>query len=186
HRTARGYRRAVRAWVERLHRHGLAVILDLHWSGPDGVPAEGQRAMADERSVAFWASVASRFRTDPAVMFDVFNEPYSRWNCDAPACWDAEVAPVAAQVPVVATEIGDDGCRAGHVARFIDWADRHGVGYLAWEWVLPDGRYSCHGGTAYSLIADTRGTPRPPVGTTVALDLGRLAFSAPTAWLAAR
>ena len=276
HRTARGYRRAVRAWVERLHRHGLAVILDLHWSGPDGVPAEGQRAMADERSVAFWASVASRFRTDPAVMFDVFNEPYSRWNgdapafdltwgcwsrggcraptandtsplnrrtytvvgmqalvdairgagarqpillagrdyandltgwlanrpaddqlvaslhsypgqgCDAPACWDAEVAPVAAQVPVVATEIGQDGCRAGHVARFIDWADRHGVGYLAWEWVLPDGRYSCHGGTAYSLIADTRGTPRPPAGTTVARDLGRLAFSAPTAWLAAR
>src|SRR5437867_5617622 len=93
HRTARGYRRAVHAWVEILHRHGLAVILDLHWSGPGGVRADGQRAMADARSVAFWASVATRFRADPAVMFDAFNEPYSRWDGDVLAfdltwaCW---------------------------------------------------------------------------------------------------
>ncbi|HEY3022001.1 MAG TPA: cellulase family glycosylhydrolase [Solirubrobacteraceae bacterium] len=275
HRTPQGYRRAVRAWVERLHRHGLAVILDLHWSGPDGVRADGQRAMADDRSVAFWASVAGRFRGDPAVMFDVFNEPYSRWDgdvlafdltwgcwsrggcrapaandaraltlrtyavagmqaivdairgagarqpillagrnyandlggwlvsrplddqlvasvhsypgqgCDTAACWDAEVAPVAAQVPVVATEIGQDGCRGGHVARFMDWADRHRVGYLAWEWVLPDTRFSCRGGTAYSLIADTRGTPRQPVGTTLRRHLGRLAVGASTEGVAA-
>src|SRR5213076_513437 len=49
-RTAAGYRQAVQDWVTLLHQHGLAVILDLHWSGPDGVGAEGQRAMADDRS----------------------------------------------------------------------------------------------------------------------------------------
>src|SRR5439155_23835816 len=45
---------------------------------------------------------------------------YPGQGCDTAACWDAQVARVAAQVPVVATEIGQDGCRAGHAARFMD------------------------------------------------------------------
>ena len=49
---------------------------------------------------------------------------------------------------------------------------------------VPDGRFSCRGGSAYSLIADTSGTPRRPLGTTFARHLERLAFGAPTAWLA--
>ena len=31
-----GYRKAVRKWVSMLHRWGMAVVLDLHWSGPRG------------------------------------------------------------------------------------------------------------------------------------------------------
>src|SRR5436309_1587352 len=91
--TVAGYRAAVKRWVALLHRHGLAVVLDLHWSGPDGVPADGQRAMADARSDDFWASVASAFRADRAVMFDLFNEPAPRWKGDVLAfdltwhCW---------------------------------------------------------------------------------------------------
>ena len=45
-----GYRSAVRSWVSTLNRAGLAVILDLHWSAPPGVGAEGQRALPDQRS----------------------------------------------------------------------------------------------------------------------------------------
>ena len=63
--TFAGYRAAVQDWVAKLHAAGLAVILDLHWSGPDGVPAEGQRAMADDRSDDFWTSVAATLNGRP-------------------------------------------------------------------------------------------------------------------------
>ena len=44
-----GYRAAVRRWVTTLHRAGLAVVLDLHWSGPAGVVADGLRALPDDQ-----------------------------------------------------------------------------------------------------------------------------------------
>src|SRR3954452_4755177 len=94
--TVAGYRAAVQQWVQTLNAAGLAVILDLHWSSPAGVPAEGQRAMPDDRSDDFWMSVATTFKDDRAVMFDVFNEPYSRTpNFDLTwACWRDGGGPV--------------------------------------------------------------------------------------------
>jgi len=76
--TATGYRDAVADWVGKLHAAGLVVILDLHWSGPNGVAADGQRMMGDDRSPAFWSSVAARFKDDRSVLFDAFNEPFSQ------------------------------------------------------------------------------------------------------------
>jgi hypothetical protein len=38
--------------------------------------------MPDEHSLAFWTSVASMFASNPAVLFDAFNEPHSvSWSC---------------------------------------------------------------------------------------------------------
>lgn len=93
--TSSGYRDAVEAFVDDLTDAGLAVILDLHWTGQDGTVADGLRPMADERSDDFWASVADRFKTNDAVIFDLFNEPHSRWDPAAHdwaflhtwACW---------------------------------------------------------------------------------------------------
>ena len=59
---ASGYRAAVKRWVSELHKADLAVVLDLHWSGPAGVVSDGQRAMPDDRSDDFWSSVARRSR----------------------------------------------------------------------------------------------------------------------------
>ena len=36
--------------------------------------------MPDSESLAFWRSVGEEFRDNPSVMFDAFNEPYSRYN----------------------------------------------------------------------------------------------------------
>jgi endoglucanase len=77
-----GYRAAVASWVTILHNAGMVVILDLQWSGPDGVVADGLHAMPDDRSDDFWVSVASAFKDDPSVIFDAFNEPYSRYDGD--------------------------------------------------------------------------------------------------------
>lgn len=75
--TQAGYKQAVESYVADLHAHGLYAILDLHWSAPGSMVASGQQPMPDSHSGAFWSSVASTFKGDPAVVFDVFNEPYS-------------------------------------------------------------------------------------------------------------
>jgi endoglucanase len=85
--TAAGYQAAVAAWVNILNAHGIVVILDLHWSAPIGQRATGQWPMADSNSTAFWNSVASTYKSNPSIIFDAFNEPYSTgaftltWNC---------------------------------------------------------------------------------------------------------
>ncbi len=75
--TQAGYQQAIESWVADLNAAGLYVILDLHWSAPGTLDADGQRPMPDDHSVAFWTSVASTFKDNPAVVFDAFNEPYS-------------------------------------------------------------------------------------------------------------
>jgi hypothetical protein len=264
--TAAGYRDAVAAWVATLHDAGIVAVLDLHWSGPDGVPAEGQRMMADDRSPAFWSSVAARFKDDHAVIFDAFNEPYSRFfdggktfeltwacwrdggclapqvndatddngktfpivgmqalvsairaagakqpimlggldyandlrqwlasrpaddqlvasfhnyesqRCHTVACWDAEIAPVAAQVPVVTGEFAESDCTDKHVTSYMDWADGRGVGYLMWQWVvLQPNEYANPPCASFVIISDVSGTPAAPNGTALKAHLAQLA-----------
>lgn len=79
----RRYRAAVAAFVERLNAAGAIVILDLHWSAPGGVLADAQRRAPDaSHAIDFWRSVASRFRANESVIFDLFNEPlHVGWSC---------------------------------------------------------------------------------------------------------
>jgi hypothetical protein len=86
--SGRAYRAAIRAYVARLHKAGFVVILDLHWNAPGSEPARSQQPMADQdHSPAFWTSVARAFRTDPAVVFDLYNEPHGiSWQCWRDGC----------------------------------------------------------------------------------------------------
>jgi endoglucanase len=75
--TASGYRQAVESYVGALNAQGLYAILDLHWTAPGTQVAEEQQPMPDsDHSPAFWQSVATTFKSDPAVVFDLFNEPF--------------------------------------------------------------------------------------------------------------
>jgi endoglucanase len=82
------YRRIVERYVRALNRAGLYVILDLHWAGAGDVKADGQTPMADAlHAPAFWRSVASTFKRDHALVFDLFNEPYGiSWSCWLHGC----------------------------------------------------------------------------------------------------
>jgi endoglucanase len=71
------------AWAEMA---GMDVILDLHWSD-QGVlgscpPSAGcQQLMPDTNSQTFWSQVATHFRFDGRVMFELYNEPHDvDWN----------------------------------------------------------------------------------------------------------
>ena len=100
--TQNGYQHAVESYVADLNAHGLYAILDLHWTAPGDQVAAEQQPMPDyDHSPAFWQSVASTFKDNPAVVFDVFNEPYdptdpsSGTDQDAQdqvtwKCWDTE------------------------------------------------------------------------------------------------
>lgn len=76
--TAAELQANVQRTVQKANAAGLYVILDLHWTAPNsfGCP-QGQGAMPDaDNSVAFWQSVASVFKDNPAVIFELFNEPF--------------------------------------------------------------------------------------------------------------
>jgi endoglucanase len=82
----------------------------------------------------------------------IYGPPPNQTACVAASCWDSTIAPVAKAVPVVIGEMGDMDCRSGLVDPLMDWADGHGVGYLAWGWVTSD----CE---EPALITDYDGSP---------------------------
>jgi hypothetical protein len=82
------YQSAIVDYVNRLNAHGMIVILNLHFSAPGTTVPDGQFPMADrDHSNDFWTSVATVFKNNPSVMFDLFNEPYPDSNNDTTAAW---------------------------------------------------------------------------------------------------
>jgi endoglucanase len=82
------YRAAIAGYVTRLERFGITPILNLHFSAPGRNVPDSQAPMADsDHSPAFWRSVATFFKNDHRLIFDLFNEPYPDWNTGTPAAW---------------------------------------------------------------------------------------------------
>ena len=71
------YRQLVHSLVDFCASNQCYVILDLHWSdcGQWGRDI-GQHSMPDTNSVAFWRAAAREFANQPAVIFDLYNEPH--------------------------------------------------------------------------------------------------------------
>ena len=70
---------------------------------------------------------------------------YMGQSCANVGCWNSQVAPVAAAVPVVTGEFDEDNyleskCAvktpSGFDQEYMGWADEHGVSYLAWGWIV--------------------------------------------------
>lgn len=77
------YQSAIASYVARLHNAGLVAVLDLHWSAPGAELAKNQQRMPDrDHAPDFWRSVATYFKGDPGVLFELYNEPYQvSWDC---------------------------------------------------------------------------------------------------------
>jgi aryl-phospho-beta-D-glucosidase BglC (GH1 family) len=82
------YQAAMVHYVNALNAQGIVVILNLHFNAPGTQRATGQQPMADrDHAPAFWSGVASVFKNNHAVLFDLYNEPYPDGNSDTAAAW---------------------------------------------------------------------------------------------------
>jgi hypothetical protein len=54
--------------------------------------------------------------------------------CSNQGCWNSQVAPVAAQVPVIVGELGENDCQQAFVDDAMNWFDQHGISYIGWAW----------------------------------------------------
>jgi len=84
--TGANYRDAIVNYVKLLHQNGMYAILDLHWNGcgRSTCLANWMKELPDRPNAdLFWASVATTFKNDHAVLFDLFNEPFGsvNWSC---------------------------------------------------------------------------------------------------------
>jgi endoglucanase len=77
------------AWASRA---GAYTMLDLHWLDADAVRgrnADGSSnlvpSLPDKNSIVVWSTLARRYRTEPAVLFDIFNEPHDPLRDDPSA-----------------------------------------------------------------------------------------------------
>ena len=94
------YQTAIKSYVNLLNSNGIVAIVELHWTdglytgnsaGCSSAEAICQKPMPDSsESVPFWSSVASTFKGNDSVIFDLFNEPYpdralssetAAWQC---------------------------------------------------------------------------------------------------------
>jgi endoglucanase len=111
--------------------------------------------------------------TDPAGQLAASFHAYSfNEYCAAVACYDRDLAPIAAEVPLIAGEVGptlvvdpakvDEHCSAsaaragGWADETLDWLDAHHAGYTAWTWNP--------WGDCWSLVQNWSGEPTPMWG----------------------
>jgi hypothetical protein len=93
--------------------------------------------------------------SDPAGQLVAGWHVYNWSGCSYVACWNNTIAPVAQQVPVLATEVGENDCTGSFLDTLLPWADAHAIGYLAWSW------HPGNCGAGPSLITNYEGAPTP-------------------------
>ena len=112
--------------------------------------------------------------TDPQNNLVASTHIYNFNTCANSSCWTAQIAPVNAQVPVLAGEIGENDCASGFISTLMSWLDAQGIGYAAWTWTATG---NCTATPA--LISDYTGTPTN-YGAGFKAHLIALAGSSPT------
>jgi hypothetical protein len=116
--------------------------------------------------------------TDPQHNLAASWHVYGGNTCQTTSCFDRTVAPVAAQVPLVAGEVGesydDSVCGTSETQTIVNWLDAHQASYLAWVW--DTWGTSC---ADLSLITDYSGTPKSPNGTYFQSHFAALASATP-------
>jgi endoglucanase len=109
-----------------------------------------------------------------AATFHVY---YKISSCANDACWQRMLLPIAAQVPMVNDEFGEQQCgepsAIAWLNRWMSYATAHGFSILAWAWDA--WQVGCPGGPV--LITKNDGSPTP-FGATVKAFYARSAASA--------
>jgi hypothetical protein len=71
------YKASVTSEVQQATAAGLYVVLELEYAAPGSYCPTSETQMANsDHTAAFWTSVATAFKGNPAVLFEVYKEPY--------------------------------------------------------------------------------------------------------------
>ena len=88
--SAKAYLEALDRIIFWASRAGAYTLLDLHWLDADitrGSNSDGSYnrvpALPNAGSIEVWEVLADRYRNEPAVLFDIFNEPHTPIRGDA-------------------------------------------------------------------------------------------------------
>jgi endoglucanase len=92
--------------------------------------------------------------TDPDHDLAASWHSYNFNACITQSCWTSQVAPVAASVPVVAGEIGENDCAGTYIDPLTTWLESENISFLAWAW---NADFNCSSGPG--LITDYNGDP---------------------------
>lgn len=142
----------------------------------DSVRATGARNVVLAGGLAYSNDLSQWLTYKPADPTGNLAAAYHVYNfnsCANESCWNSTLAPVAAQVPLVAGEIGENTCSHGFVDQVMKWFDDRGLSYLGWTW----NTWDCS--TGPSLISAYDGTPTA-YGTGLRDHLRALHGQAPT------
>lgn len=79
---AKPYRELIRKAVDYCGSNNCYILLDLHWNDcGDWGKNIGQHVMPDMYSIDFWKDCAAVYKNNPAVLFDLYNEPHdTTWD----------------------------------------------------------------------------------------------------------
>jgi hypothetical protein len=128
------------------------MIGGLNWAGdPCGVKDQGGNGGA-----CAWLTYEP---TDPDNQLIASFHTYNWTACTTVTCWESSVHPLSLQVPVVTGEVGEKDCSAQYVDRFLTWANRNGISYLAWSWQPPLGKSTGCAAANLDLLSDWNGSP---------------------------
>lgn len=124
----RDYPSVVDKVVHSVTSRGMVAMINLHFSAllPCGTP--GLTPMADSPgAITFWQEVASRYRNNPLVVFDLFNEPHvpqSTWLDGGVFTTDSGRAVQAAGMQQLYDAVRDTGARNLVVVSGLGYASR--------------------------------------------------------------
>jgi endoglucanase len=62
--------------VDMITSRGMVALLDLNWNTRNPCLQSKSQKMADSGSIQFWREVADRYKGNPLVAFDLYNEPH--------------------------------------------------------------------------------------------------------------
>jgi endoglucanase len=126
------YRALVRQLVDFCSAHNAYILLDLHWSDAGEWGRNiGQHNLPDKNSITFWKNIAPLYRDNPAVLFDLYNEPsritWAQWFKGGPVTetddqTKTRLTYVSVGLPTLVEAIRSTGARNVIVAGGINWA----------------------------------------------------------------
>lgn len=89
--NANNYQQTIDQNVQWIRSLGMNVLLDLHWSDKGSTSVTpAQQCMADTNSLTFWQQVATKYKSNTNIFFELYNEPqgisWPIWRNGGSAC----------------------------------------------------------------------------------------------------